>query len=134
SLLNNLQLETADEGYSQPVLHDVVVHKTLAFQERGNHWTPLKPILRALLWHLLGQLNPSYGQQEFPWLSPTQIVIAQLELWNERKSGKYEKKVYVLHKHMDEKVAALHLPKLGAKLTKLSADQTAYINVLVEGP
>eukprot|EP00252_Welwitschia_mirabilis_P008092 TRINITY_DN197_c0_g1_i2.p1 TRINITY_DN197_c0_g1~~TRINITY_DN197_c0_g1_i2.p1 ORF type:complete len:131 (+),score=19.61 TRINITY_DN197_c0_g1_i2:218-610(+) len=61
-------------------------------------------------------------------------VIAQLELWNERKSGKYEKKVYVLPKHLDEKVAALHLPKLGAKLTKLSADQAAYINVPVEGP
>lgn len=61
-------------------------------------------------------------------------VIAQLELWTERKTGKYEKKVYVLPKHLDEKVAALHLPKLGARLTKLSADQAAYINVPVEGP
>lgn len=61
-------------------------------------------------------------------------VIAQLELWNERKTGKYEKKVYVLPKHLDEKVAALHLPKLGARLTKLSPDQAAYINVPVEGP
>ena len=65
--------------------------------------------------------------------SPLQ-VIAQLELWNERKSGRYEKKVYVLPKHLDEKVAALHLPKLGAKLTKLSKDQAAYINVPVGGP
>nr|ABK25129.1 unknown [Picea sitchensis] len=64
----------------------------------------------------------------------TNQVIAQLELWNERKSGKYEKKVYVLPKHLDEKVAALHLPKLGAKLTKLSPDQAEYINVPVEGP
>lgn len=64
----------------------------------------------------------------------TNQVIAQLELWNERKTGKYEKKVYVLPKHLDEKVAALHLPKLGAKLTKLSADQAAYINVPIEGP
>ncbi|PRW32849.1 S-adenosyl-L-homocysteine hydrolase [Chlorella sorokiniana] len=64
----------------------------------------------------------------------TNQVIAQLELWNERSSGKYEKKVYVLPKHLDEKVAALHLAKLGAKLTKLSADQAAYINVPVEGP
>eukprot|EP01018_Ginkgo_biloba_P037542 Gb_24945 [translate_table: standard] len=64
----------------------------------------------------------------------TNQVIAQLELWNERKSGKYEKKVYVLPKHLDEKVAALHLPKLGARLTKLSPDQAAYINVPVEGP
>ncbi|PSC73150.1 S-Adenosyl homocysteine hydrolase [Micractinium conductrix] len=65
----------------------------------------------------------------------TNQVIAQLELWNERTSGKYEKKsVYVLPKHLDEKVAALHLNKLGAKLTKLTPDQAAYINVPSEGP
>jgi hypothetical protein len=71
----------------------------------------------------------------FPPHRPTRPqVIAQLELWNERESGKYEKRVYVLPKHLDEKVAALHLPKLGAKLTVLSADQAAYINVPVGGP
>lgn len=64
----------------------------------------------------------------------TNQVIAQLELWNERTSGKYEKKVYVLPKHLDEKVAALHLPKLGAKLTVLSDDQAKYINVAKTGP
>ncbi|KAL5997192.1 Adenosylhomocysteinase 2 [Asimina triloba] len=64
----------------------------------------------------------------------TNQVIAQLELWNERKSGKYEKKVYVLPKHLDEKVAALHLSKLGAKLTKLTPSQAEYISVPVEGP
>lgn len=61
-------------------------------------------------------------------------VIAQLELWNERTSGRYEKKVYVLPKHLDEKVASLHLSKLGAKLTRLSPEQAAYINVPVDGP
>ena len=61
-------------------------------------------------------------------------VIAQLELWNERASGRYENKVYVLPKHLDEKVAALHLPKLGAKLTQLTPDQATYINVPVAGP
>jgi len=61
-------------------------------------------------------------------------VIAQLELWNERNSGKYQKQVYVLPKHLDEKVAALHLPKLGAKLTTLTKDQAAYINVPITGP
>merc|ERR1712146_301923 len=64
----------------------------------------------------------------------TNQVIAQLELWNERDTGKYEKKVYVLPKHLDEKVAALHLPKLSVKLTKLSEEQAAYINVPIEGP
>eukprot|EP00244_Chara_vulgaris_P011036 TRINITY_DN52_c0_g1_i4.p1 TRINITY_DN52_c0_g1~~TRINITY_DN52_c0_g1_i4.p1 ORF type:complete len:487 (+),score=111.75 TRINITY_DN52_c0_g1_i4:159-1619(+) len=64
----------------------------------------------------------------------TNQVIAQLELWTERSTGKYEKKVYVLPKHLDEKVAALHLPKLGVRLTKLSEEQAAYINVPVDGP
>ncbi|KAK9807152.1 hypothetical protein WJX73_000939 [Symbiochloris irregularis] len=64
----------------------------------------------------------------------TNQVIAQLELWNERESGRYENKVYVLPKHLDEKVAALHLAKLGAKLTKLSDSQAAYINVPITGP
>jgi adenosylhomocysteinase len=66
--------------------------------------------------------------------SSTKHVMAQLHLWNERKLGKCEKKVYVLLRHLDEKVAALHLPKLDAKLTKLSPDQAAYSNVPVEGP
>ncbi|PNH11835.1 Adenosylhomocysteinase [Tetrabaena socialis] len=64
----------------------------------------------------------------------TNQVIAQLELWNERTTGRYEKKVYVLPKHLDEKVAALHLPKLGAKLTRLTVDQATYINVPADGP
>jgi adenosylhomocysteinase len=64
----------------------------------------------------------------------TNQVIAQLELWNERASGRYEKKVYVLPKHLDEKVAALHLDKLGAKLSVLSDDQAKYIGVNKDGP
>ena len=62
----------------------------------------------------------------------TNQVIAQIELWN--NSEKYEKKVYVLPKHLDEKVAMLHLNKVGAKLTKLSKDQAEYISVKTEGP
>jgi len=62
----------------------------------------------------------------------TNQVIAQMELWN--NSDKYEKKVYVLPKHLDEKVAMLHLNKVGAKLTKLSKDQADYISVDVKGP
>jgi adenosylhomocysteinase len=62
----------------------------------------------------------------------TNQVIAQIELWNNHK--KYENKVYVLPKNLDEKVAMLHLKKVGAKLTKLSKDQADYISVATEGP
>lgn len=64
----------------------------------------------------------------------TNQVIAQLELWNEKTMGRYAKEVYVLPKHLDEKVAALHLDKLGAKLTVLSDDQAKYIGVSKGGP
>ncbi len=59
-------------------------------------------------------------------------TLAQIELW--LHSEKYENKVYVLPKHLDEKVAFLHLGQIGAKLTKLDADQAEYIGVTVAGP
>ncbi len=62
----------------------------------------------------------------------TNQVLAQIELW--QNPGKYERKVYVLPKHLDEKVARLHLEKLGAKLTRLTKAQAEYIGVPVEGP
>jgi adenosylhomocysteinase len=62
----------------------------------------------------------------------TNQVIAQLEL--HANTGKYEKKVYMLPKHLDEQVARLHLDKLGVHLTKLTPKQAAYIGVPVEGP
>ncbi|MFN7265598.1 MAG: adenosylhomocysteinase [Phenylobacterium sp.] len=62
----------------------------------------------------------------------TNQTLAQIELWT--NGGAYEKKVYTLPKHLDEKVALLHLEKLGAKLTQLTSDQAAYINVPVAGP
>ena len=62
----------------------------------------------------------------------TNQVIAQIELWN--NSDSYEKKVYVLPKHLDEKVAMLHLDKVGAKLTKMSKEQADYISVKPSGP
>jgi len=64
----------------------------------------------------------------------TNQVVAQLELWNERNSEKYERKVYVLPKHLDEKVARLHLGKLGCELTLLTDEQAKYIGVKVQGP
>ncbi len=60
-------------------------------------------------------------------------VLAQLELWN-APAGKYERKVYTLPKHLDEKVAALHLAKVGAELTKLTPKQAEYIGAPVSGP
>ncbi|MDA8833708.1 adenosylhomocysteinase [Candidatus Pelagibacter bacterium] len=62
----------------------------------------------------------------------TNQVMAQIELWHNHKN--YENKVYVLPKLLDEKVAMLHLKKVGAKLTKLSKDQADYISVETEGP
>ena len=62
----------------------------------------------------------------------TNQVIAQIELWN--SNGKYQNKVYVLPKHLDEKVAMLHLARVGAKLTKLSKEQADYISVPEKGP
>lgn len=62
----------------------------------------------------------------------TNQVLAQLELWV--NTDKYENKVYMLPKHLDEKVAALHLAKLGVELETLSSEQAEYIGVNVEGP
>src|SRR5256885_3769970 len=62
----------------------------------------------------------------------TNQTLAQIELW--QNTGKYEKKVYVLPKVLDEKVARLHLAKIGVKLTKLSEKQSTYIGVPAEGP
>ena len=62
----------------------------------------------------------------------TNQTLAQIELWNH--SDKYENQVYMLPKHLDEKVAKLHLSRLGAELTELKQDQAEYIGVTVEGP
>ncbi|MDH3698446.1 MAG: adenosylhomocysteinase [Flavobacteriaceae bacterium] len=62
----------------------------------------------------------------------TNQTLAQIELWNHHE--KYDNKVYTLPKHLDEKVAKLHLERLGAELTELKKDQADYINVDVNGP
>ena len=59
-------------------------------------------------------------------------VLAQIELW--QNSSKYKNQVYVLPKHLDEKVAMIHLDKIGAMLTKLTDEQGKYINVPINGP
>ena len=62
----------------------------------------------------------------------TNQVLAQLELW--QHSDQYENQVYVLPKHLDEKVARLHLKKIGVVLDELTDEQSAYLNVPKEGP
>ena len=62
----------------------------------------------------------------------TNQVLAQIELWT--KSDEYKNEVYILPKHLDEKVARLHLAKIGVKLTELTKDQADYIGVSSEGP
>ena len=62
----------------------------------------------------------------------TNQTLAQIELWT--NPGRYERRVYTLPKHLDEKVAALHLAKVGATLTRLTQQQAAYIGVPQQGP
>ncbi len=64
----------------------------------------------------------------------TNQVLAQIDLWANRSSGKYKVDLYTLPKELDEKVARLHLGKLGVKLTKLTPAQAEYLGVPVEGP
>jgi adenosylhomocysteinase len=81
----------------------------------------------------LVNLGNAMGHPSFVMSSSfTNQTLAQIELFT--KGGQYENKVYTLPKHLDEKVARLHLAKLGAKLTQLREDQAAYIGVTVDGP
>jgi len=111
---------------------------------RNYKWTEVKPQVHEielpsgkriilLAEGRLVNLGCATGHPSFVMsASFTNQVIAQIELWNNHKN--YENKVYVLPKHLDEKVATLHLKKVGAKLTKLSKEQADYISVDVEGP
>src|ERR1700685_2411063 len=81
----------------------------------------------------LVNLGNAMGHPSFVMSSSfTNQTLAQIELWT--NPGKYEKKVYTLPKHLDEKVARLHLEKIGVRLTKLSDKQSTYIGIPVEGP
>jgi adenosylhomocysteinase len=81
----------------------------------------------------LVNLGNAMGHPSFVMSSSfTNQTLAQIEIFT--NPGKYEKKVYTLPKHLDEKVARLHLDKIGVKLTKLTDKQSSYINVPKEGP
>ena len=94
---------------------------------------PNGKVLTVLAEGRLVNLGCATGHPSFVMsASFTNQVLAQIELWGNH--AKYEKKVYVLPKHLDEKVASLHLAKVGAKLTKLSEKQAAYLGVAQAGP
>ena len=111
---------------------------------RNYKWTEIKPQVHEIELNdkkriiLLAEgrlvnLGCATGHPSFVMsASFTNQVIAQIELWN--NSSKYENKVYVLPKNLDEKVAKLHLKKVGAKLTELTEDQAEYIGVETKGP
>ena len=79
-------------------------------------------------------LGNAMGHPSFVMSSSfTNQTLAQIELWTNH-GGKYKKEVYTLPKSLDEKVARLHLAKIGVKLTELRDDQASYIGVQKEGP
>ena len=111
---------------------------------RNHRWENIKPQVDHIVFPdgkrliLLAEgrlvnLGCATGHPSFVMSSSfTNQVVAQIELWT--NPGKYDNRVYVLPKNLDEKVARLHLAKLGAKLTRLSDEQSAYIGVPAEGP
>jgi adenosylhomocysteinase len=83
----------------------------------------------------LVNLGNAMGHPSFVMSSSfTNQTLAQIELFANNDDGKYKKQVYTLPKHLDEKVARLHLAKIGAKLTQLSQKQATYIGVRMDGP
>ncbi|MEM7198286.1 MAG: adenosylhomocysteinase, partial [Pseudomonadota bacterium] len=111
---------------------------------RNYEWSPIKPQVDEVVFPdgkrllilaegRLVNLGCATGHPSFVMsASFTNQTLAQIELWNNYKD--YENQVYVLPKHLDEKVAALHLARVGAELTKLSAAQAAYIGIESAGP
>src|SRR5919201_1060378 len=113
---------------------------------RNMKWTNIKPQVDEITFPdgkrmiLLSEgrlvnLGNAMGHPSFVMsASFTNQTLAQIELFANNKGGKYEKKVYVLPKSLDEKVARLHLAKIGVKLTELRKEQADYIGVKPEGP
>ena len=112
----------------------------------GLEWTEIKPQVDRITWPdgrsivllargRLVNLGCATGHPSFVMsTSFTNQCMAQIELWQERETDKYAKRVYTLPKILDEKVARLHLDKLGARLTTLTPEQAEYIDVPVGGP
>jgi adenosylhomocysteinase len=96
---------------------------------------PNGKILTILAEGRLVNLGCATGHPSFVMsASFTNQVVAQIELWENRMTQKYKNEVYILPKQLDEKVARLHLDKLGVKLTKLTPKQVEYLGISVDGP
>ncbi len=96
---------------------------------------PNGKVLTVLAEGRLVNLGCATGHPSFVMsASFTNQTVAQLELWQNRTAGKYQNKVYILPKTLDEKVARLHLDQLGVKLTKLTPKQAEYLGISVDGP
>jgi adenosylhomocysteinase len=110
--------------------------KKVEVKPQVDQWIwPNGKVLTVLAEGRLVNLGCATGHPSFVMsCSFTNQVMAQIELWSNKDTKKYDKKVYLLPKNLDEKVAALHLGKLGAKLTKLTAKQSDYLGIPVEGP
>ena len=118
----------------------------IAALHKGLEWDEIKPQVHHVTWPdgkkiiilaegRLVNLGCATGHPSFVMsASFSNQTIAQIDLWENRDNDKYGKKVYVLPKLLDEKVARLHLKKLGAKVETLTAEQAKYIGVPVEGP
>ncbi|MCL2330226.1 MAG: adenosylhomocysteinase [Phycisphaerae bacterium] len=113
---------------------------------RDLKWEEIKPQVHHVIWPdgkriivlaegRLVNLGCATGHPSFVMSNSfTNQTMAQISLWENRKTGKYAKKVYTLPKELDEKVARLHLKKIGVELTTLSPKQSEYIGVPVNGP
>jgi adenosylhomocysteinase len=109
-------------------------------------WDEIKPQVDHVIWPdgkriivlakgRLVNLGCATGHPSFVMSNSfTNQTMAQVSLWEHRQSGKYGRKVYTLPKELDERVARLHLRKIGAKLTRLTDKQASYIGVPVDGP
>jgi len=131
-------LQAAMEGYEVVLMDEAISKADIVVTATGNkdivtadHMREMKD--RAILCNI-GHFDNEIQVEALKNYKWTEVKpqVHEIELWNNHKN--YENKVYVLPKHLDEKVATLHLKKVGAKLTKLSKDQADYISVGVEGP
>ncbi len=144
-------LRVIDHGHLQAMKDQAIVCNIGHFDSeidiaslRQYHWENIKPQVDHIIFPdgkriivlaegRLVNLGCATGHPSFVMSNSfTNQVLAQIELWNH--SDQYENKVYVLPKHLDEKVARLHLERIGAQLTVLTAEQADYIGVRPEGP